>query len=253
MFHFGVSLANSGCLLCAGFRSFQSLQQFVRRGDSERLPTFPEFDNFDEDQDDQQQHPNKGQQQVIQNPVANLTSWMNYWTIFALLRTFEIYVSPQFATLMFFIHVLVLSNQDLGSKLTETLVDAACRPVFQTIETNVAPKGQKVARFFHTSFAQAVRGAHTQFITMSVPNASDELLDELVAHVVQIKKLVGKEKRRREVEELSNGRGTGTGGGGGGGGAAAGDENRPRTAKKKTGMNVGLRKRTGMRQSLGLW
>ena len=168
MFHFGVSLANSGCLLCAGFRSFESLQQFVRRGDSERLPTFPEFDNFEEDQDEQQ-HPNKEkQQQVTENPVANLTSWMNYWTIFALLRTFEIYISPQFATLMFFIHVLVLSNQNLGSKLTETLVDAACRPVFQSIETNVAPKGQKVARFVHTSFAQAVRGAHTQFITMSV-------------------------------------------------------------------------------------
>ena len=249
-FQFITVVLNALCLLFAGFRSYQCLQIFLRRGEEEddgRLPTFPEFVDFEDDRDEKEK---EKEEKIKKNqPFIKLTSWMHYWTIFALLRTLEVNVSAQFATIQLFLNVTVLSNQQLGPKLTETLFEVAIQPLFQIIDANLAPKGQKFARFFHTSFAQTIRGIHTHLIMMSVPNASDELLDELVLHVINVKKIISKEKRRREVEELSRGNIYCSNNSSSNN---AKENNRPRTATKKS-LFDGLRKRKGMRQSLGLF
>jgi len=245
-FRVAVSLVNSVCLLLIGFRSFQSLKVFVQRGnDGGRLPTMPEFDSDDET-DDAKGNKDK-EQESSRNPISSLLSWFHYWTLFAVLRAMEVHVSSQCATLLLFINIIVLSNQTVGKKLTETLYQASVSPLCTVLENNVAPHGDKFVKFFNTSFAQAVRGIHTQFITLSVPNASDELLSELEVHTREIKALIQSERRRRELEELSLPKGSSTDDSHGG--VDSFEMNRPRTAKKDTG----LRKRKGMRQSLGLW
>ena len=47
-----VTLCNSVCIILAGFRSFQALQVFAKRGIDERLPTFPEFSDDENENDD---------------------------------------------------------------------------------------------------------------------------------------------------------------------------------------------------------
>ena len=231
-----ITLLNAVCLLFAGFRSYQALSTYTRRGTAQcgRLPTFPE-------EDDAVNNPEEHDRQTVKTPLTVLISWMHYWTLFAILRTLEVYVSSQFATILLFIHIIVLTNQNVGPQLTATLFDASVDPLCHVLETNVAPKGQKFARFFHTSFAQAVRGIHTQFITLSIPNADDELLNDLTLHVVGIKKIIQTEKRRREVEELKSA------------GNSSSQHAKPQSAVKNPKSKDGLRKRKGMRQSLGLW
>ena len=249
-FSFIVSTANCFFLLLAGFRSFQSLQLFANRGNFNegRLPTFPEDSDSDEEN-------NNNTEKQPYNPIKSINSWFQYWSIFALLRFLQVFVSPQFETLLLFINVIVLSNPTLGLKLTETMYEASVAPLCTAFDNNVAPKTQSFVCFFNTSFAQAIRGVHTHFITMSIPNASEELLAELQEHNANMKFLISTEKRRRELmefQEASNGIGIGSS-------SKKTDSTSKsmssrffaKSAKKKT--TDGLRKRKGLRQSLGLW
>lgn len=218
---------------------------FAKRGIDERLPTFPEFSDDENENDDSDDGAvGKKNQEEQNNPITMIKAWFHYWSMFALLRALQVFVSPQFATLLLFINLIVLSNNALGSKLTETLYEATVSPLCVAVDKTIAPKTHKFVQFFNTSFAQAVRGVHTQLITMSIPNASDDLLVELTDHTLVVKQLIETEKRRRMTESL------GSSGNVGDSGTSGSAKWATKSANKQTG---GLRKRRNLRQSLGLW